>query len=289
MNRNGSIKNALVISACLHAALLLLLYFGLPSFFEPLPLVTPPVPLTIIEIADITNTRLKDMKPEENQPPAKPPEPKPPEPKPPTPQPAPTPPKPQPQPKQPEPAPKPPEPETVPDELAPPKPKPVEIPKKVEPPKPKPDDLASVLKNVAKLKPTETSKTVEKPKETPQKDSPAKTAQNNAPALSDKLTISQQDALRRQLEQFWNPPIGAPNPESLVVEVLIEMNPDRTVRNATVVDTARFSGDRFYRAAADAALRAVFHYRNVPLDTLPLDKFDTWQTIRSTFDPRDAL
>jgi hypothetical protein len=74
----------------------------------------------------------------------------------------------------------------------------------------------------------------------------------------------------------------------LIVEVLIDVNQDRTVANADIVDKARYASDSFFRAAADAAVRAVRNPRCSPL-ILPADKYDQWKRIDFTFDPRDML
>ena len=111
---------------------------------------------------------------------------------------------------------------------------------------------------------------------------------NQGPALSDRLTISQEDALRRQISSCWNMPIGARNAQELIVEVLIEVNEDRTVRAAEVVDQVRYSTDTHFRAAAEAALRALRHPKCTPLE-LPPDQYEQWKTIRFNFDPRDML
>ena len=141
---------------------------------------------------------------------------------------------------------------------------------------------------MAKLKPVPTPEEVkEAVKESKGEESDNKINQKG-PALSDRLTISQEDALRRQISSCWNMPIGARHAENLVVEVLIEVNQDRTVRSAEVVDQMRLSTDSYFRAAAEAALRALRHPRCTPLE-LPSDQYEQWKTIRFNFDPRDML
>jgi hypothetical protein len=214
------------------------------------------------------------------------------------------PPKPAPQPEQkPEPPPKPAvheepkvEEKPLPDTLALPDPtkKPKEE-KKQPPPKKKEkeepvDPLASVLKNLAAMK-TESSRKIEGAKpdeEVNDGESPEGTSKGFGPALADRLTISQEDALRRQIGGCWNMPIGARNAEDLIVEVLIEMNEDRTVRSAEIVDKGRLASDSHFRAAAEAALRALRHPKCTPL-ALPEDQYEQWKTIRFNFDPRDML
>ncbi len=270
MTNDEGLRNSIVISTGLHIAMLLFLYLGLPTLFKPLPNISPIVPFEIVEIAEMTNTRVQD-KPEETKPPEPESKPQPPVSAPSTPEP-PT-----------KAEIKPPEPEAT-AELA--IPKPLSKPEPPKPPKPpaKPqDDLASVLKNVAKLKPQ--PKTEQKPAE--DKANAPSEPKSMAPALSSRLTISEEDALRRQISQCWNMPVGARNAEELIVEVLITVNPDRTVQAAQIVDQSRMS-DPYFRAAAEAALRALHNPRCSPL-VVPADKYEQWKTIRFNFDPRDML
>lgn len=272
--QDSGLRNSLIISACLHIALLLLAYFGLPNLFRaPPPKEWKPIPFEIVEIGAITNTNIK-KEPERPKEPPKPPTPKETE----------KPVKAEAKPSEPE-KPKPVERKPdVPTEALLPKPK--EKPKPPEPPKPvqpKPDQLASVLKNVAKLKTVTESK--DDAKEKPTTPSEQKSL---APSLSERLTISEEDMLRRQLSQCWNMPVGARDVENLIVEVLIQVNEDRTVAKAEIVDRMRYNTDGFFRAAADAAIRALRHPNCSPL-AVPPDKYEQWKTIRFFFDPRDMI
>jgi outer membrane biosynthesis protein TonB len=257
-----SLKNSLAISASLHLLLLLFLYFGLPRLFTPLPAHYMPVPFEIVEIADITNTRVQ--KPEEQE-------------KPPTPPPA--------------PAPKtqaiPPPPAVTPPEkiesVA--LPKPAEKPKPPQDAKPKDNEFNKLLRDVAKLKPQDQVKPTDAKTDSKQT---AQEQKSMAPALSDRLTITEEDALRRQISQCWNMPIGARDAQNLVVEIIIDVNPDRTVQKAEIVDQSRYATDSFFRAAAEAGLRALRNPRCSPLE-LPSDKYEQWKRIDFTFDPRDML
>ena len=83
-------------------------------------------------------------------------------------------------------------------------------------------------------------------------------------------------------------PIGARDAKNLIVELTLDVNPDRTVANAEIVDKSRYASDSFFRAAADSAMRAVRNPRCSPLE-LPADKYDQWKHIDFTFDPRDML
>jgi len=284
--RDDNLKGSLIASTTIHVGAILLLYFGLPLFTNPPPLLPwRPVPVDIVEIGAITNTRIKgdedDAPTAKTSPPEKPapaPEVKPPEPEP---------------PKPPEPKPAVKDAPPVEDDAVLPMPKAKPKPPKKPKPKPKPepqvDPLASVLKNVAKLKPAAPPVSDARPDEK-RNDGESKmgTAKGFGPALSDRLTISQEDALRRQISGCWNMPIGARNAEDLIVEVLIEVNEDRTVRSAQIVDQNRLATDTHFRAAAEAALRALRHPHCTPL-LLPEDQYEQWKTIRFNFDPRDML
>ena len=57
---DDSLKNGLAVSAGLHTALFLFLYFGLPSLIKPLPVHHDPIPIEIVTVAELTNTKIKD-------------------------------------------------------------------------------------------------------------------------------------------------------------------------------------------------------------------------------------
>ena len=109
-----------------------------------------------------------------------------------------------------------------------------------------------------------------------------------APTTGETLQLGQMDALRYQLAKCWNIPSGAMNAEDLIVDVRIEVNPDRTVKSAEIVDQARYNSDSFFRAAADSARRAVFNPMCTPLQ-LPEDKYDVWKDILIRFNPKDMF
>lgn len=175
---------------------------------------------------------------------------------------------------------------------------PVPVPKpqaKVEKPKqkptpPKPDatkvekptqqnDFQSLLKNL----------TPDLAEESPnESDSTDPAAQSQIANLSDRLTMSEEDALRRQLSQCWNILAGAKYAEDLVVEVRLTVNRDRTLNQAVILDQGRYNRDSHFRAAADAALRALRNPRCSPL-LLPPEKYEEWKTTIIRFDPREML
>lgn len=169
------------------------------------------------------------------------------------------------------------------DENAPPeKKKTEEEKKKKETTKAEPKkDFSSVLKNLQDVEDEPQPKT-----QLPdlKLDEESASEQGAKAPLGAKLTMSEEDALRRQLEGCWNVPLGAKDAESLRVEIFMVINPDRTLREAKVVDTGRYNSDTFFRAAADSALRAVRNPLCSPFE-VPPDKYETWKTVTVTFDP----
>ena len=160
-----------------------------------------------------------------------------------------------------------------------PKPKPKKEITKKEPEKPK-KDFQSLLKNLA----------LDTPKDEKDVEAAAENT-DDAPdidRLADRLTMSEQDALRAQLGQCWNVMAGAKYAEELIVAVKVNMNPDRTVRSASIADQLRYARDSHFRAAADAALRALRNPRCTPLN-LPENKFEEWKTITIRFNPSEML
>ncbi|MCG8597505.1 MAG: hypothetical protein MI785_24505 [Kiloniellales bacterium] len=306
----------MISSTLLHLAVLIVLAVGLPDFGRDVE-VAPPIPVEIATIDELTRPKQSDtanpqpqvaevQEPQEipDAPPPPPRQAAPPPPPPPAP--APEPPQqaalPQPAPPQPTPEPEPeplplPEPEATPEPKeeeevkeeppppAPPAPRPnrkpqvklAQKPEKEE--EPKVDPLASILQNVERLKDEQPARRQEKPTES----QPRATA-----ALpSQPLTVSERDAIMQQIIPCWNPPVGAPNAEDLIVEISASLNQDGSLQRAQVVDGVRIGRDRFYRAAAEAALRAV--KRCTPLQRLPVRKYSEWRQMTLVFDPSEML
>lgn len=281
-------RGAVLGSIVFHAIVIVLGIYGLPYMKKPPIIADEPISVEILEIAEIRQTNREPVKapppkeePKEEKPPEKKVE------KPPMPPkvdlkepPKAVPPKP-PEPKKEEvkkaEAPKPPPPEA----LKPPEPKPPEPKKEEVKEETQQQDFASLLKNLQ-----ETEQQADAPTVNPE----AQAQPTPAPVapLSQRMTMSEADALRRQLSQCWSIQAGARYAEDLIVEVRLMVNRDRTVRSATIVDQGRYNRDAFFRAAADSALRAVRSPMCNPLH-LPPDKYDMWKDIVATFDPRDLL
>lgn len=99
------------------------------------------------------------------------------------------------------------------------------------------------------------------------------------------LTVQERQDLAEHLRPCWNFPVEALNADKLVVEIRVTMNPDGTTQKAHMVNTSRMS-DPYYRAAAEAALRATLNPQCQPY-RLPPEKYALWKTFVITFDPSD--
>ena len=96
------------------------------------------------------------------------------------------------------------------------------------------------------------------------------------------MTISEIDLLRQQLHACLNLSVGVANLKEIKPIIFIEVNQDRTVKSAKVVNKEKLNNPSF-RTAAEAAMRAVNNPDCSPL-LLPKDKYDQWKEINFTFD-----
>jgi outer membrane biosynthesis protein TonB len=267
-------RSGYVGSAVLHLALLAAIVFGIPEIFNRPPPEEHAIAVRLAVIAPETHATQvardipkPDAKPEPKEAQVQPPEP---------------------------PKPEPPKPEQQVEPKPAQKPEPPKQVAKVEPPKPKPpdpnkqkSDFDALLKNLTKRQtaptPTETDPKA-KPQPIPQQQA---SAQPIAP-LGAQLTASEKDLIIQQIERCWSPPSGAKDARDLIVDIHIEVNPDGTVSNLQVMDAARYSGDRFFQAAADSAVRAIKNPQCSPLK-LPPGKYEQWKTMTLSFNPKDLL
>jgi len=299
------------LSFLFHLAILLLLILKLPDLFRQDEVIAASVPVQLATIADISG-----------QPVPKPPAPKPvvkqdtppppPAPAPPTP---PTPPEPvlQPVEQTPSPAPTPPPPQPPapqqPAEQTPPEPIPLPEEQKTPPPpqeakleappppvlrppvppdKPKPQKPAqqaqsfdSLLKNVEQMK-------------TPSPDTPPQPQQDTQPqpdnSVSDlsapQMSSSEKDAIASQVGNNWYLDPGKKGFEDFTIEIRATLAQDGTVLTAQIVDQARMATDANYRAAAEAARRAVL--KASPIKAPP-EKYETWKTMVLRFSPQGVI
>lgn len=99
------------------------------------------------------------------------------------------------------------------------------------------------------------------------------------------LSQSELDALRARLTKLWNVQAGSEHPEELIVDIRIRLTPDKRLAAPPEV-VSRGSSPR-YRAAADAAMRAVLQAQ--PYDMLRPQTYDQWKDMIVTFDPRQMF
>lgn len=290
MNNNFNI--GIGLSAALHIGVVVWLYMGLPHIAPQTSDMWKPIPIEVVPISEITTAQapeieeIKEEEPEEDKPEKEmPPESEPVEAENPTSsaqepvaeqaveeeiKPIPVPPEHRPEVK----------PASIPEPRQKPKQLQAKIPtpaKRTDKPKEKQDEFASVLKNL--------QKNVGK---TPKATSKGTAKKQPTGTISDVLTVSELDALRQQISQCWNIPVGAQNIENLVIDVRVSMNPDRTVKRAHIIDKSLAGRALNYRTAAESALRAVLHPNCSPLK-LPANKFDEWKEFTFRFNPKDFV
>ena len=94
---------------------------------------------------------------------------------------------------------------------------------------------------------------------------------------------SEIDRLRAHISSYWTPPVGAKGAEKLEVDIKIKLDKDGSVYQAEIVDQSRYKSDVLYRAAANAARRAILESQPLPL---PPEKYQLWKEIIFVFDPQ---
>ena len=161
--------------------------------------------------------------------------------------------------------------------------------------RPKPNFEQMMLKTVEKLEDRPLTKPVKKnfdkkmaalmkrqPSPTPQK-------LQRAP-IGEKLTISEIDAIKQQIERCWLVPaaIGAKDIEEMVVQIRIKLNPDGRLRESRIMDRFRLETNATYKAVAESALRAVRNPRCSKFN-LPLAKYEIWRDIVLQFNPGEMV
>lgn len=196
------------------------------------------------------------------------------------------------------------EPEAIPDESAPdpepaPEPKPApapEKPKEIKPPslpKPKPkapkkekpvkekkDAFQGVLKNLLETQP---SKVPQSEDQDVDEDAVSDEESDDLPK-GKTMSISEKDALKKQLERCWTLDAGAKGAKDLNVPIKIIFNPDASIKSVEFLEKERYHADPFYRAAAQRAKAALYSPECTPLK-LPHEHYEEWKEIRTNFNP----
>lgn len=129
----------------------------------------------------------------------------------------------------------------------------------------------------------------EAPQRTRETDPSARTAEPPAPRqarLSPVQAATLEQAIRAQIMQCWNPPIGGADVADMAVVLRIRLNRDGSVAAPPefVSQTGATAGNQAYaRAFVESARRAVL--RCAPLQ-LPDELFVHWRDFELNFDPR---
>ncbi|GEQ99116.1 hypothetical protein JCM17844_27530 [Iodidimonas gelatinilytica] len=275
-------REGLALSAAVHLGLLAVGYFGLPHLSRPEPDMPDIVPVSFVEISDVTRSNEPQSEPE---------------------------PQPDPEPEDlyardepqqidmaeldvPLPEDKPAPPEKKPDPAPEAKPEPVKPRLTVAPrTKPRPPSrfdsskVAALIDRSIKEErpqsvPDPVEKTEEKDTETPQPS-----------AFADRIaTATLQAAIRQRVQECWYLPSGGKDVANMRVRIRIQLRQDgKLLRPPQFIDAGDLSkpGNEFYRIFAESARRAV--QKCEPYDSLPLAQYDKWREIDFTFDAADML
>ena len=295
-------QKSFIFSAILHLFIMLLVLFGLPSFFSKNITDDHIVTVEILPISEFTNVKTPKVKPkirpieEKKKEVSSATEPKK---------------------ALPDPTFKP-KPQITPDVVAKPKPeKPKEViktanieplakPKPIEKQKPKPEPkkeepkepeltFDSVLKTVEEIVP-EQEKSQNQEEEAVNFDDIEQMLTKPDEKIKYKpglpMSLSEKDAIRQQIMRNWSlsSASGGKDAQSMVVTLNIKLARDGTVLDIDVQESLRYNTDGFFRAMADSAIRAV--HKSSPLKNLPPEKYDTeggWRELEINFDPRDMF
>lgn len=143
-------------------------------------------------------------------------------------------------------------------------------------------DFTSLLKSLTPDEPDQ--KPAPKPVET--QSSQGQTSQ--VADFSKQMTRSEFDDLNRGVQPCWNVNAGGKNAESLLVSLRVFVNTDLRVREVQIIDQLRYNANTHFRAAAEAARRALLNPRCSTL-RLPPEKYEQWKVFKYTFDPSQML
>ena len=98
------------------------------------------------------------------------------------------------------------------------------------------------------------------------------------------MTFKEIDALRAKISQCWNPPVGGLGADAIKVKLRLRLREDGVLsREPEVVNR---QGSPFFRAAADAAVRAVMLCQPYQL---PARKYAMWRDMILNFDPKEMF
>jgi colicin import membrane protein len=99
------------------------------------------------------------------------------------------------------------------------------------------------------------------------------------------LSQSELDALRKRLQECWNPPVGAMNASNLKVVMRVFFKQDGSV--AAQPQLVAGTPSPFGPAMAESAKRAILSCQ--PFKMLRPETYELWKDIEITFDPKDMF
>ena len=107
---------------------------------------------------------------------------------------------------------------------------------------------------------------------------------NNEAALS----ITEQHAIKAQIERFWNVPIGVKNAHDIKITLYIALKIDGSVEKIALVNKkCPLDSSRECQAAIDSAIRAV--KMASPLEGLTNARYHYWKEFNFEFDPTEIM
>ncbi len=115
-------------------------------------------------------------------------------------------------------------------------------------------------------------------------------ALDSKPSLDNKLSLSEEDAIRAQFMHCWSPPIGMRFDDTMIVKIKISLNNDGSLlKPPEVLQHERMNkpSEKYFRALAESAIRAVRICD--PIKAPDINRYEIWKEIQLNFDPREIL
>ncbi len=259
-----SSNQGFVLSVIMHAGIIAAAWVGMPFLKANLPAETPPLIVDLVPIEEIASAPPPPSKEEAPTAPVAPAEP-----------------------------PAPVQAQAPPSDALPPPPKeevPVKEPEKVVPkirPTAKPTPPPDKKRDVAMLQDLLKDMQKKAPPPAPQAKSASETPSNNiAPNITDRASMTELDAIRRHIEGCWRIDPGTEGMEGMAAEVRVTINPDGSVRDAQIVDMARFFADAAFRRFAVSARNAIKGCGNIPIS---VERYNILKDITFNFSPQGRL
>ena len=110
--------------------------------------------------------------------------------------------------------------------------------------------------------------------------------QNRNDEDHEKMTLSEIDVLRVQIQKCWTIPAGIRNAEKRIIRVQLGLSREGNIILGPIVVNRAGLGNRYFRIAAESVLRAI--RRCQPFE-MPLDKYHEWRELELNFDPQNML